>query len=305
MVKGNNKLDVNRVNAITEAVRGVAFDVLEYRTKADAAKTAANLARAEVYSRQSDALLTLAAAASDGQWSDAEILKARSVITSQQSDKTTLKTLQNFLSYASTAMAPTVRPHASDLWDLCLEAWRTEEDTRAIDKEAPTPFKLAFKRLDNMFVAALTLAKGTKDHKATLLTCQNDLDMWAAANDPALDVEKVKARLDAARDALSAFAHDFPFDKLTNVMASLSEISPKDVEAAWQNIHGAASYTFGVPTPQIDADSDSYLEAVKAQDAAEEAEEAKAQITEPKVKVTESEPVTDSRVNDAVDELTN
>jgi len=299
MVKGISKLDDNRVASVVDVVRGVANNVLAKRADAETAQTKAKVKREDAYSVQSDALRTLADNAIAGEWSEAEVLKARSVITSQHNgDKTTLKTLQNFLSYASAAMAPTVRPHVNGLWTLCYDAWREEEETRAIDKDAPTPIKLAFKRLDNMFTAALSLCKGNKERQATLLQTATDVDMWAAANDPALDIEKVKARLDAARDALTAFAHDYPMAQLSNVMAELSAISPKDVEAAWDSVKGGQYFSFGTTTFSADSNDNSYAEAVAAQDAAEQEEDA-AQITETPV----SESITDERINDAVDAL--
>ena len=225
-----------RLNQITQAIRDLAQQVMQPAQDVSDAAAALNDQRAGVTSLRETLMLQVATLSADNAWTKGEIdaaaKEAGKLNTNRpDGDKPTAgeKTMGVFISDLRQVANPKVCDHFKSLLSMRDDAWAIEDEaydaaaTKELKALVARPCRKLWGRKYHML---MSMVRDTIDEKADFTSTGSVIE-HAIRNDPDLNAEKVKARLEAIVAKLTEIHHDFQHDDIKTCIDFLNVI---DVE---------------------------------------------------------------------------
>lgn len=221
------KLDAQRQALIASALHQACAPITEAHKITTDAKDALDGVRDGEMGIREGIMAQVAQLSIQGNWTKAELKAATKAAIGQINDKDN-KTLATFISEVRRAGLPGAREHFAALLDLRDKAWDAETEQKNLDNTAPTPIRKAWARKYHFLLTGLLGAA----EDGLILTTVDECVAYARDNDPAHNLDKIFAKIEAARKALADIYVDFPADDLGHVVDTLTNLDKKVLEVA-------------------------------------------------------------------------
>lgn len=218
------KLDQNRVNDIADKIRAACSPVIGADMDRADADELLKSAKDKAINAREAIMVTLAALAEAGGWTDHEI-RAAAGLAANKSNNATDKALATFIGETKRAMHPDVRVHVPILVALRDTVWDGETLAREIDKGADTPCRKAFQRKYHMMTALFGEAEN-----GNLMLTGDAVTTFAEARDPDMDPAKVFKRIEDMQTKLMAIFRNFPTNAIQATLQEMAEITEADMK---------------------------------------------------------------------------
>lgn len=230
----------DRLSHITIAMRNLAQQVMQPAQEiSDAAKDLQDK-RDDTMSLKEQLMIQVAKMSAAEAWTAGEINQAAKEAGKVQAnraegEKPTAgeKAMGVFISDLRQVAHPMVAAKFISLVALRDDAWAREDDayknaeTKEAKAEVARPCRKLWQRKYHML---MSMVRNTIDEKASFDHVQDVID-FAVANDPDLDVERIKARLLTAVKSLTDIYNDFAHDDIKCAIDFLSVIDADDLKA--------------------------------------------------------------------------
>jgi hypothetical protein len=229
-----------RLNSITNAIRGLAQQVMQPAQDVSDAKEALDLQRDDVSSLRESLMIQVARLSHAEGWTKGEIDAAAKEAGKAQSNRPEgekpsagEKTMGVFISDLRQVANPKVCAHFTALVTFRDDAWNAEDMAYSAalgddKKTVPRPCRKLWGRRYHMLMA---LVRDTIDEKGVFLS-PGDVVRYAIENDPDLNPTKVKARLDLIVAKLTEIHADFQHDDIKVCIDYLGVLDVKDLIAS-------------------------------------------------------------------------
>ena len=239
----NNIREVEIRNAVNAALA----PVLRHDHDAAAAReTMRDADRKDELGREG-ALLTLAGLSAKHDWTTDEVDAACVWASTKLSNAALPKAVATFMGDLKCATNKAVRLHFPTLLRVRDTVWQAEVDARKVDKTCAAPATKAFVRKYHFLKRLMNEAR-----QGNVIAYPAEAIAFAKANDPDLDLGKVKRRVDAVFADLAGIAKDFPVEDLEAVVQMHKYITERSLAEARAKVLGV-SVNVVLGKPELDA----------------------------------------------------